>query len=246
MKLSIRAAIFAAVFGLAGLTPAAGAVREDVWGKMPDGRPIHRFTFTNPSGASVSVMELGAAITAIVVPDRAGKLADVALGFDSALDYATNNSPQFGLVIGRYANRIVGGTFKLGGTEYRLATQRSAMAIAPGARIAIPPDAIGIGELGGVVSVWAATLFAAPLGAHEADEVGDLGPVDWVEPAMFGTYRHGAILNHAGPERKGKIAVAAPLGGHRGRSESGVEGYKKRERRKAPPSMSVDQLRDDR
>jgi len=123
MKLSIRAAIFAAVFGLAGLTPAAGAVSEDVWGKMPDGRPIHRFTFTNPSGASVSVMELGAAITAIVVPDRAGKLADVALGFDSALDYATNNSPQFGLVIGRYANRIVGGTFKLGGTEYRLATQ---------------------------------------------------------------------------------------------------------------------------
>lgn len=99
---------------------ASAAIRSDVWGAMQDGKPVHRFKLTNASGAHVSVMELGAAVTEIWVPDRAGKLADVVLGFDTPTDYNTNNSPQFGLVIGRYANRIVGGTIKLGDTEYKL------------------------------------------------------------------------------------------------------------------------------
>jgi len=101
----------------------ATAVRSDIWETLPDGRPVHRFTLTNASGAHVSVMELGAAVTELWVPDRAGKLADVVLGYGKASDYITNNSPQFGLVIGRYANRIVGGKFTLGGVEYKLATQ---------------------------------------------------------------------------------------------------------------------------
>jgi len=98
-------------------------IKEDVWGRMPDGRPVHRFTMTNAAGAHVSVMDLGAAVTALSVPDRNGKLADVVLGYDKPTDYNTNNSPQFGLVIGRYANRIVGGKITLGGVEYKLATQ---------------------------------------------------------------------------------------------------------------------------
>jgi len=101
----------------------ATAVRSDIWETLADGRPVHRFTLTNVSGAHVSVMELGAAVTEVWVPDRAGKLADVVLGYGKASDYITNNSPQFGLVIGRYANRIVGGRFTLGGVEYKLATQ---------------------------------------------------------------------------------------------------------------------------
>lgn len=102
---------------------ANAAVRSEVWGQGEGGRPIHRFTLTNASGAHVSVMELGAAVTELWVPDSSGKLADVVLGYDQPLDYATNNGPQFGLVIGRFANRIVGGRFSLAGTEYRLPTQ---------------------------------------------------------------------------------------------------------------------------
>lgn len=110
------------------LSPASArsgssTIREDVWGRMPDGRPVHRYTLTNASGAHVSVMNLGAAVTALAVPDRTGKLADVVLGYDNATDYNTNNSPQFGLVIGRFANRIVGGKINLGGVEYKLTTQ---------------------------------------------------------------------------------------------------------------------------
>jgi aldose 1-epimerase len=98
-------------------------IKEDIWGRMPDGRPVHRFTMTNAAGAQVSVMDLGAAVTTLSVPDRTGKLADVVLGYDKPTDYNTNNGPQFGLVIGRYANRIVGGKFTLGGVEYKLTTQ---------------------------------------------------------------------------------------------------------------------------
>jgi aldose 1-epimerase len=125
MKLGLTAALLL-VAAAPGTAWAAGStIRTDIWGKLPDGRPIHRFTMENASGAGVSVMELGAAITAVRVPGRTGAIADVVLGFDTPIDYITNNSPQFGLVIGRYANRIVGSRLKLGGTEYKLATQGS-------------------------------------------------------------------------------------------------------------------------
>lgn len=117
--------IFALAFLALGFPVAAPAnstaIKEDVWGNTPDGQPVHRFTMTNASGAHVAVIALGAAITEIWVPDRAGKLADVVLGYGTAPDYA-NNSAQIGLTIGRYAGRIVGGHFKLGGKDYALAT----------------------------------------------------------------------------------------------------------------------------
>jgi len=103
--------------------PASARTDRELWETLPDGRPVHRFTITNGSGASVTVMDLGAAVTQLNVPDRNGTLADVVLGYDKAVDYITGNSPQFGLVIGRFANRIVGGKFSLEGVEYRLATQ---------------------------------------------------------------------------------------------------------------------------
>ncbi len=48
-------------------------------------------------------------------------MADVVLGYDKPADYNTNNTPQFGLTIGRYANRIVGARFALEGKAYELA-----------------------------------------------------------------------------------------------------------------------------
>ena len=122
----LRSGLAAGLALAASTVPLAtvdAAVRSEVWGQGEGGRAIHRFTMTNASGAHVSVMELGAAVTELWVPDSQGQLADVVLGYDKPLDYATNNSPQFGLVIGRFANRIVGGRFSLGGTEYRLPTQ---------------------------------------------------------------------------------------------------------------------------
>jgi aldose 1-epimerase len=108
---------------------AQTGIKEESWGTLPDGREISRFTLTNAQGASTSFMPLGAAILAIEVPDRNGALTDVALGFDTAADYVTNNSPYFGLTIGRYAGRIAGTSFTLDGQTFELAA-----AAGPGGR----------------------------------------------------------------------------------------------------------------
>ena len=53
--------------------------------------------------------------------DKNGKYEDIMLGFDKLQDYINNPSPYFGALIGRYANRIAKGKFKLDGKEYTLA-----------------------------------------------------------------------------------------------------------------------------
>jgi aldose 1-epimerase len=99
---------------------AAVRIVEQPWGALADGTKVSRFTLTNASGASVSVMPLGAAVLSITVPDRNGRMADVVLGYDTPGDYQTNNSPMYGLTIGRYANRLVGTTLSLGGRTFAL------------------------------------------------------------------------------------------------------------------------------
>ncbi len=69
----------------------------------------------------VQIIDFGAVITAIEVPDRDGRMASVVLGLPDLKGYETV-SPSFGAVIGRYANRIAGGRFTLDGTTYQLPT----------------------------------------------------------------------------------------------------------------------------
>jgi len=81
------------------------------------------FKLSNSKGMKVNVTNYGAIITSIIVPDRDGSMADVALGYDEPQSYidATEN-PFFGAISGRYANRIAKGKFTIDGTEYTLAT----------------------------------------------------------------------------------------------------------------------------
>ena len=53
------------------------------FGQTPDGRAVTQYTLTNHNGASISVIDWGAILTSIIVPDKDGHMADVALGFDS-------------------------------------------------------------------------------------------------------------------------------------------------------------------
>lgn len=69
----------------------------------------------------VHVLPMGAVIQRLLVPDRAGTLDDVVLGFETVEPYADGTSPYFAAVVGRVANRIAGARFSLGGTEYKLA-----------------------------------------------------------------------------------------------------------------------------
>lgn len=76
--------------------------------------------FTLESGEiSVSVTDLGAAVTDIIVKDREGRPRNVVLGYGSAAGYAAGSS-CVGALVGRYAGRIGGARFSLSGGEYRL------------------------------------------------------------------------------------------------------------------------------
>ncbi|MDE2171058.1 MAG: galactose mutarotase [Sphingomonadales bacterium] len=98
--------------------PVAGVSELD-WGKAPDGAVIRRYTITNRHGASVSILNLGATIASLRVPDRAGKLEDVVLGYAKAEDYLRNGA-FYGATVGRYANRIVGSKLTIDGKTYAL------------------------------------------------------------------------------------------------------------------------------
>ena len=63
------------------------AITTRAFGTTQDGQNVTMYTLTNHSGASVSMLDLGAIVTNILVPDKSGKLADVALGFDTLAHY---------------------------------------------------------------------------------------------------------------------------------------------------------------
>jgi aldose 1-epimerase len=95
------------------------APARDTFGSLPDGTAVTRWTLTDETGASASVLDYGAIIQALRVPDRAGRAANVVLGFDNLPDYL-ERSPYFGAAIGRYGNRIAGGRFELDGVAHQL------------------------------------------------------------------------------------------------------------------------------
>jgi aldose 1-epimerase len=96
-------------------------VEQRNFGKMPDGTPVDLYVLTNSKGMTAKIMTYGAILTELHVPDRAGKLDDVVLGFDNLADYLKGH-PFFGAIAGRVANRIAKGRFTLDGKEYKLAT----------------------------------------------------------------------------------------------------------------------------
>ena len=103
---------------IAGSAGAATARREP-FGKLPDGTPIESVVLTGANGVSARIMTLGATLQALNAPDRNGHVADVTLGYDDPASYVTHPN-YWGQTIGRYANRIANGRFKLDGKTYQL------------------------------------------------------------------------------------------------------------------------------
>jgi aldose 1-epimerase len=89
------------------------------FGTLPDGQAVEAFTLTNANGMEVKAITLGGIITSLKVPDKAGQLGDVVLGYDALQGYL-DKSPFFGTIVGRYGNRIGKGTFTIAGTKYTL------------------------------------------------------------------------------------------------------------------------------
>lgn len=113
------------VIGLAACQKNPGmsspaSVKEEVFGKMPDGREAKIFTLTNKNGLRARVTEYGAILVSMETPDKSGKLADITHGYDDLAGWLTNTS-YFGATVGRFGNRIKDGRFTLDGKEYALA-----------------------------------------------------------------------------------------------------------------------------
>jgi aldose 1-epimerase len=102
-------------------TDSTPGITQAPFGSLPDGAPVTQFTLVNRHGMTVKILDFGGIITRIHVPDRSGRFADVALGFDELEPYL-GASPYFGALIGRYGNRIAKGRFVIGSHKYELAT----------------------------------------------------------------------------------------------------------------------------
>jgi len=90
------------------------------FGQTEEGKNIDQYVLKNNKGMTVKIITYGGIITELLVPDRNGRVNDVVLGFDDLKGYLKGH-PYFGAIVGRVANRIAGGKFKLGDKEYTLA-----------------------------------------------------------------------------------------------------------------------------
>ena len=89
------------------------------FGKTVDGKPAKLYRVMGNGGMIIDFTDCGARQVRIYAPDRNGNLADITAGFSEASQYQTVER-SFGATIGRYANRIGGGKFKIDGVEYNL------------------------------------------------------------------------------------------------------------------------------
>jgi aldose 1-epimerase len=103
------------------------AFEQEPYGKLPATKDakgntipaaaVTEYTLINKNGLVLKCIDYGTIITELHVPDQAGTMADVVLGFDKLEGYL-KGSPYFGANVGRCANRIANATFKLDNQQF--------------------------------------------------------------------------------------------------------------------------------
>jgi aldose 1-epimerase len=95
-------------------------IQKSIFGQNAAGRNVEAYTLTNKNELKAVVLNYGAIIQQLRVPDRKGNIQDIVLGYESMTGYLTD--PYYmGSIVGRYGNRIAGGRFTLDGHIYKLA-----------------------------------------------------------------------------------------------------------------------------
>jgi aldose 1-epimerase len=113
------------------------------YGKTPAGQNVTLYTLTNAAGNTVEMIDYGAIVVSVNVPDRAGNKANVTAGFKSLEGYLPRH-PYFGATVGRFCNRIAKGKFTIDGKQYTLAVNNG-------------PNHLHGGEVGFDKLMWKAT-----------------------------------------------------------------------------------------
>lgn len=94
-------------------------VMKEKFGTAADGKDVYAFTLSNTNGMQAKIINYGAILVSLLVPDQDGKTADVVLGYDNLEGYFGNGS-FFGATIGPSANRIGGASFEIDGKTYQI------------------------------------------------------------------------------------------------------------------------------
>jgi aldose 1-epimerase len=121
-------------------SPRGFAVSRRVAARLPSGGEVIECRLANVRGTEAAILTLGATLRSLMVSDALGGVGDVVLGYDSPLEYL-HGREYFGATVGRYANRIAQGRFRLGGTWVEL--EQNA-----------PPNAEHGGEQGFDRKIW--------------------------------------------------------------------------------------------
>ncbi|MEM9404425.1 MAG: aldose epimerase family protein [Acidobacteriota bacterium] len=123
------------------IATARMTARRTTFGTTPAGTQASLFELEEPGVLKARITDYGGAIVGLETPDREGRLADVVQGFDSLDGYLDPENPYMGAIVGRFANRIAGGRFRLGSREVELATNNG-------------PNSLHGGERGFSHTVW--------------------------------------------------------------------------------------------
>jgi aldose 1-epimerase len=122
-RLIMRKTRYIALFALVSLAAVGQGNARPPIDKVDFGRvgdtTVQMYTLTNVHGIEARIMTYGATLVSLKTADRAGKLQNIILGFDS-LDPYIAGVPYFGATVGRYANRIAAGRFTLDGKSFQL------------------------------------------------------------------------------------------------------------------------------
>mmetsp|Transcript_40 Transcript_40/g.45 ORF Transcript_40/g.45 Transcript_40/m.45 type:complete len:386 (-) Transcript_40:12-1169(-) len=103
--------------------PSCPMASVELFGLMPSGAPVQRIKLQCRVGTQVTgvaIITRGATVQEVQVPDKAGNVADVTLGFDNLAGYTGPTNFCFGATPGRYANRIKHGKFVLDGKDFQV------------------------------------------------------------------------------------------------------------------------------
>jgi len=118
-------AIAAALAAIMDGTANAATLDHAPYGTTQGGQAVDIFTMMNDHGLRVRFLSLGGVITEIDAPDRAGRPDNIVLGLRTLREYETFPG-HYGAITGRYANRIGGAQFTLGGQTYHLIANNGA------------------------------------------------------------------------------------------------------------------------
>jgi aldose 1-epimerase len=114
--------------------PEDARLEKTLFGHDATGGSVWLYRLRNGRGVQVAITNYGAIVQSIQLPDRQGRMADVVLGFDDLAGYLEHASAYFGAIVGRYASRIRGAAFELGGQRFALAANHGRHSLHGGER----------------------------------------------------------------------------------------------------------------